>query len=234
MRVRCPLHCVVVAILALACVHGCARTVNDYLVEARSGEPEAIGRAVEEISRQISRKESAGIPFDEGDRAAIEYLRELAVDSSISNHRALAIRGLGRLTTVDASDLFIKGLDDSFWLTRLEAVEAIRNHPDDQFVEPLLKRLESEERVEVRIALVKTLGVIGGDRVIKGLYGIYLAGPLSQNQDEKIHAYRALRRLTGLTHEFQERQSWEESFERRFPGEGAPVPPSAGDPPSDR
>lgn len=204
---------------ALGVNPGCGRTVNDYLKEAESGSPQAIEDAVSSISRLLAYKETAQVPFDEGDRAAVAYLREVAVASPIPSNRASAIQGLGRLRTIDALELFVKALGDDFWLARYMAVRALEVHGDERHVPALVELLEGETQHEVRLAAVKALGAIGGEVATRALFEIYLV-PRPRYSDEMIHAYLALRRMTGLSHGIEDRGDWAAAFKTRFP---APV-----------
>ena len=95
-------------------IAACGGTVNDLLQEAKLGSPEAIERAVVAISDLLAAKERAGIAFDEGDRAAIDYMRKVALEGKVQNNRAVAISSLGRLRSVDVDDVLYAALKDEF------------------------------------------------------------------------------------------------------------------------
>ena len=175
---------------------GCGRTVNDVLKEAQSGSPEDVQAAISVLGSLLGQKERSKIDFDEGDRAAIEFLRNVGLESSMRSHRALAIAALGELQSVDATDIFLKTLDDELWLARLNSVRALRLHAREEFVPPLRNRLESETEVDVRIEIVKALAAIGNDEAIEALRDVYRSRT-SMPKDEDIHALRSLRQLTG-------------------------------------
>ena len=173
----------------------CGRTVINVLKEARSGSPEDVEAAISMLGRLLVYKERSKIEFDAGDRAALDFLRDAAVESSMRTHRALAVAALGELQSIEATDIFLKALDDELWLTRLNAVRALRLHARDDFAAPLRKRLEAETEVDVRIEIVKALAAIGSDEAIEALRGVY-RNRRQTRRDEDIHALRALRRLT--------------------------------------
>lgn len=204
-------------LLALSLAPGCGRTVNDYLQEAASGAREDVSYAIGQIQLILVAKERSGEDFDEGDLAALRYLEEVALEGSNRLNRAEAIAALGRLRTWYRPDRIERFLEDDFWLARLEAVDTLRRLGSVEQVEVLLEALADETRAEVRVEMVKTLGVLGGPRALRALFETFLEN-LTRPTDEQLHAFLALRDLTGLDHQLHERQKWREEFESRFGG----------------
>ncbi len=202
-------------LLALGFLSSCGRTVNDFLQEAASGVREDISYAISEIQAILVAKERAGEEFTEGDLQAIAYLKGVASKGLNRLNRAEAIACLGQLTTQYSDDLFVEYLGDDFWLARLEAVEAIQRLGSQKMVGPLLNVLAEEEQTEVRLELIKSLGVLGGDMATKTLFETFLV-PLNRQSDEQLHAFLALKDLTGLEYQISERRKWQEAYEKRF------------------
>ncbi len=205
---------------ALAC--GCSRIVNDHLREAETGSPQAVGEAVVAIGDLLARKEASQIAFDEGDQAAVAYMKQVAQESKIQTNRSIALGALAKLRTVNAEEIFIKALDDPFWHARYQAVRGLKVQPKEGHAELLRSLLAKETQVEVRVEIVKALGMIGGPVALKTLFETFLK-PTSRHQDEQVHAFLALRFLTGASYGFNDRKKWEKTFQERFPpaaGEG--------------
>jgi HEAT repeat protein len=145
----------------------------------------------------------------------VEYLKRVALDSPIGTNRAMAITGLGRLRTVDASDVLTKALEDPFWLARFNAISAMRQARDEKFVEALVELYSEESQPEVRLEVIKALGAIGGELSLKTLFQTLLSAR-SRYQDEQVHAYLALRRLTGLSYNIYDLKNWQKTYDDRF------------------
>ncbi len=196
---------------------GCGRTVNDYLMEARSGSPEAVLDAVDNISDLLARKEITGVPFDEGDWAALEYLKTVAREKTSGFHtnRSAAIGGLGRLKSVDSPTMFLEALQDDFWLVRMKAANALSRKGNEDSVPEIVERFESEPRKEVRLAMVGALSAIGGERAIKALFETFLRRR-ERARDVDVVALWALRKLTGLTYSIEDSSDWQAAYDARF------------------
>ncbi|MBI4582440.1 MAG: HEAT repeat domain-containing protein [Planctomycetes bacterium] len=209
-------------LLLPAVAFGCSRTVNDHLREAETGSPQAVGEAVVAISELLAMKEASQIAFDEGDQAAVVYMKQVALESKIQTNRSIALGALAKLRTVNAEEIFIKALDDPFWHARFHAVRGLKIQPKESCAELLRNLLVKETQVEVRVEIVKALGMIGGPVALKTLFETFLK-PTSRHQDEQVHAFLALRFLTGASYEFNDGKSWKKAFQERFPqaaGEG--------------
>ncbi|MCH2376058.1 MAG: HEAT repeat domain-containing protein [Planctomycetes bacterium] len=202
-------------------IAACGGTVNDLLQEAKLGSPEAIERAVVAISDLLAAKERAGIAFDEGDRAAIDYMRKVALEGKVQNNRAVAISSLGRLRSVDVDDVLYAALKDEFWLSRLLAVQAMRDLGKEGFSAALVKLLDQENQPEVKREVIAALGVLADDLSIRTLYESFLNTQRDADRDEQQNAYFVLKKLTGLTYPFDEKNKWREAYRERFGIEGS-------------
>ena len=206
-------------------ISGCAENVNDILEEAKKGDPESVKEAVITLGEILSQKEKSGYPYDEGDLAAIDYLRQVAESSQDAANRARALSSLGRLKHPRLTDLYIKCLEDkSSWLLRKEAAEALRQNPDPQAAAPLARQLEAEPRTEVRIPIVKALGAIGGEEALKALLQVFLDRS-ARFRAMKLATYDALRKLSSKNFEFEDVPSWRKYYEERFPAPKAEEKP---------
>ncbi len=210
-------------LLASLAAPGCARSVNDYLAEARSNAPAAVKEAVVAIGDILYRKESAGIPFDGADREAILYLKDVANADTIPINRAAAIAALGRLAKADAGDVFSSGLKDPFWLSKFEAARAMGLQPGEKFAEALRDLLGKETRPEVRLEIVRALGRIKGPVALRTLLEVFL-NRSEGVKDPQVLAYVALREMTGLSYGFDEVRSWDKLYKSKFGGESGPPP----------
>lgn len=216
-------------LVLLVAAAGCGLTVNDHLREAESGAPDAVEEAIEAIGHLLARKEARSLTFDAGDEAAIGFLKKLALESSFRMQRAQAINALGQLRSVDFSAIFLRALDDPFWLCRYNAVLALRRHARESFVDPLIARLAKETIDELRLEIVKSLGHIGGEPALKALFEVFLNSGAAQS-DERVHAHRSLRTLTGRDLGFHERKKWAAVYEEIFAtstGNPSPRPEAA-------
>jgi len=225
------------AALALA---GCARTVNDYLREARSNSPGAVKDAVIAIGELLHRKEATGIPFDAADREAMLYLKDVAGSNPVPTNRAVALRALGQLQGADAADVIRGGLKDPFWLARLEAVQTIELHPDPSFAEPLRELYSNETRAEVRLEVVKALRQVKGPVALRTLLEVFFKRS-ERSRDPQVHAYSGIREMTGLSYGFYDLTGWKEYYQGKYgalpsdesmPAESVPGGPAAGPPAS--
>lgn len=208
-----------VATLGLALVlSSCGGTVNDLLQEAKLGSPEAIERAVVAISDLLVAKERAGVAFDEGDRAAVAYMRKVALEGKVQNNRAVAVSSLGRLRSVEVDDVLHAALDDEFWLARLLAVQAMRDLGKDGFSAALVDLLDREAQPEVKREVLAALGVLADELSIKTLYESFLNADQRSDRDDQQNAYFVLKKLTGLTYPFDEKSRWREAYRERFGG----------------
>jgi HEAT repeat protein len=218
-------------LLAVSLAAGCARSVNDYLAEARSGSPSAVKDAVVAIGQILYHKESAGIPYDKADQEAVLYLKEVAATDSVPMDRAEAVSSLGPLRKADASDVIIASLKDPFWLVRYQAVRFMGLSGDEKYAQPLRDLLAGEARAEVRLEVVKALGLIKGPIALRTLLEVFLT-PGEGGLDPQVLAYMAIRDLTGMDQGFAEaRTKWREFYRSKFgelPGSGPPPAAEGG------
>ncbi len=147
----CPRLLAAGAAATLILLAGCARSVNDYLAEATTNDPEAVREAVIAIGGVLFHKEAGRIPFDKADEKAVLYLKDVAAGSPVPVNRAAAIAALGKVRQAEGGDVFLAGLRDPFWLCRLESARAMELEPAERFAEPLRDALKAETRPEVRI-----------------------------------------------------------------------------------
>lgn len=206
---------------------GCATSVNDTLAELKYGDTESVQQAVVDLGEILSQKEASNRPYDEGDKEAIEYLKELAAKSPDDVIRACALASLGRLKRPDLTDLFVAALTDAsaHWVVRLEAARAIRGRPQPQAAGALARQLAEEPRMEVRSEIIKAAQAVGGDEVLKSILDFFLDRS-RRSAGLRLSAYNAARVLSGQNFEFEDTARWTEYRDRRFP-EKAVVPDKA-------
>jgi len=217
---------------AFLAASGCARSVNDYLAEARSNAPGAVKDAVIAIGEILLRKQAAALPLDEADREAILYLKEVAASDPVPTNRAVSVCALSKLKGIDAAETFRAALKDSFWLTRLEAVRAIDQQGDESHAELLRDHLAGETRPEVRLAAVKALRRIQGPVALRTLLEVFLQRT-ERARDPQVQAYAAIREMTRLSYGFDEIGRWEAYYRERFgsaPAGAAPGGAPAAEP----
>jgi hypothetical protein len=89
----------------------------------------------------------------EADRALADHL----TDGDVHSRRA-AVRALAGFDTPFAADAIARGLGDAMVEVRLEAVSALARRGAPRAVESILRALESEEEIEVQVALLAALG----------------------------------------------------------------------------
>ena len=215
-------------LLAVWLAAGCARNVNDYLAEARSGSPTAVKDAVVAIGQILYHKESAGVPYDKADQEAVLYLKEVAATDSVPMDRAEAVASLGPLRKAESSEVLIASLKDPFWLVRYQAVRFMGLSGEEKYAQPLRDLLGNETRAEVRLEVVKALGLIKGPIALRTLLEVFLAGG-EGGLDPQVLAYMAIRDLTGMDQGFAEAKTkWREFYRSKFgelPGSSLPPPP---------
>lgn len=195
---------------------GCATSVNDYLVEARRGDPESIHQAVIQVAQLLDEKEERGIPFDAGDEEAMKYLTEVADTGQDAVNRASAVDGLSRLTRPGLTELYLRRLEDRSWSVQLEAAKALARNPAPEAVEPLVRRLEAEVRNEVRLEILKALAATGGERALKVLLDAFLERS-ARYANMKLTIHDGLKRLSGQAFRVDEVESWRSFQLERFP-----------------
>lgn len=216
---------VIAALFLWGVAAGCATDVHTALVEAQRGDPESVRAAVIELGVLLNEKEQGGYPYDEGDRAAIRYLREVSESSKDALNRANAIDSLRRLRRPELTDLYLAGLQDSSWVVQIEAVKALKEKREPRAVKPLSDRLEGDIRMEVRVEMLTALAAIGGTEALETLLFVFLDSS-ERYENMKLAAYDGVRLLSGEDFAFQDKAAWEEYQEQRFPeadsGEGPP------------
>jgi HEAT repeat protein len=202
----------------------CAGNINDTLEEARRGDPESIRRSVVEIGNLLAQKEASNNPYDEGDAAAINFLRDVAEKSPDSLNRASAIDSLSRLKRLDMSQLYVTSLEDKTWIVQLESARALQAQPRPSAAEPLAQRLEADLRLEVRLEILKALQAVGGERALRALLEAFLdTSPRYENI--RLATYDGVRALSGKNYPLEDTVSWQTFHEERFPTERPPGDP---------
>lgn len=203
------------AALALLAAASCARGVNDYLAEARTGEPQAVREAVKSIGEILQRKEDAELPLNAADQEALAYIKDVAFSNQVAVNRAGALGVLSRLRRAAAGDTFRAGIKDSFWLARLQAVQGMERQSEEAYAEPLRELLVKETRPEVRQAAINALGHIRSPLALKTLLEVFLHRGEGA-QDPQVLAYPIIKEMTGLHHGFEEVTRWQEYYTRTF------------------
>lgn len=209
---------------------GCATHVNDILSEAKKGDPESVKEAVVELGVALEEKEASGFPYDAADEEAVLYLKDVATKSSDHLNRASALSSLALLKRPELTDVFLGTLEDRSWVVQMEAAKGLAARPDPKAAEPLARRLEVEERMEVRLAIVKALAATGGDESLKALLSAFLDRS-SRWKNMRLITYDAVRTLSGKEIRLENEAAWQAYFAERFPGKAvAPDPSASGGP----
>jgi len=215
----------IAALFLCALAAGCATDVHTTLVEAQKGDPESVREAVVELGVLLSEKERGGYTYDEGDRAAISYLREVATNSNDALNRANAIDSLRRLKRPQLADLYLAGLKDSSWVVQIEAVKALKEKGDAAGIAPLSERLEDDIRLEVRVEILKAIATIGGaqpldtigrTQALETLLFVFLDSS-ERYENMKLAAYDGVRSLSDENFAFQDKASWAAYQDKKFP-----------------
>jgi HEAT repeat protein len=204
-------------LLAMVVV-SCAGNVNDALVEARRGDPEGVKEAAILLGRLLAQKEAADHPYDRADLEAIEYLKDVADKSPDAVNRAIATSSLASLRRADATEHFLRRLDDTSWLVQLEAVKALAKRPRPELSAPLVRKLQEDIRIEVRLEIVKALAKTGGDEALRALLHAFLDRS-TKYREMKLATYDGVVALSGESLPFQDVEGWRAYQLRRFPGE---------------
>jgi HEAT repeat protein len=217
-----------VAATACLAAAGCASSVNDILQEAKRGDPESVRAAVVELGQVLAAKEQAGYPYDEGDEEAIRYLEDVARSSSDPLNRGRAVSSLALLKRPRLTSLYVAALDDASWLVQMEAARALEWNPDPGASTALARRLGEENRMEVRLLLLRAIQACGGEVALKALLEAFLDGS-SKFRNLKLTVYDGVRKLSGKSFEFEDLAGWRGFYEERFPVEKhVPEAPAAG------
>jgi len=201
------------ALLAL----GCATHVNDILSEAKKGDPESVKEAVVELGVALQEKEASGFPYDAADEEAVLYLKDVASKSSDHLNRASALSSLALLKRPDITSVFVGALDDRSWIVQMEAAKGLEARPDPRAAEPLARRLAVEERMEVRLAIIKALAATGGDESLRALLSAFLDRS-NRWKTMRLITYDAVRALSGKEIRMENEDAWQAYFAERFPG----------------
>lgn len=220
-------------LLPMAGLAGCASSVNDYLVEARRGDPESVQEAVVNVGRLLREKEDRGIPYDKGDEDAVKYLTEVAEIGKDAVNRASAVDNLSHLRRPRLTNIYVRRLEDRSWSVQLDAAKALARNPDADSVPALSKRLDDEIRVEVRLEIVKALTAIGGEPALRKLLEALL-DPSGRYAAIRLTVHDGVRKLSGKEFGLGEHERWTRFQAERFPLQSEPAPPlqpaPAGDP----
>ena len=207
---------------------GCATHVNDILSEAKKGDPESVKEAVVELGIALEEKEASGFPYDAADEEAVLYLKDVASKSSDHLNRASALSSLALLKRPDITDVFVGALEDRSWIVQMEAAKGLAARPDPRAAEPLARRLAVEERMEVRLAIVKALAATGGDASLKALLSAFLDRS-NRWKTMRLITYDAVRTLSGKEIRMENEEAWQAYFAERFSGKtGAPEASTQG------
>ncbi len=215
------LSCILSVLVGLS---GCASSVNDYLVEARRGDPESVTEAVVNVGKLLREKEGRGVTFDRGDEEAVKYLTEVAEIGKNAVNRASAIDSLSHLRRPRLTSLFLRRLEDKSWGVQLEAARALSRNPDPEALPALTKRLDDEIRIEVRLEIVKALAAVGGEEALRTLLDALLY-PSGRYGEIRLTVFDSVRQLSGKDFGLAELERWSRYKSERFP---VPKPTDSG------
>lgn len=137
---------------------------------SRSGSQDPIGVQVTALasSNWKTRWHAAQTLGELGNRRAVKPLLRTLEDS---NHwvRIVAAEALGQIRDREATDALVRGLDDSSIWVRRASVTALGQIGDARAIAPLVERLlgppDREWPEELRDAIAKALGAIGGKAI---------------------------------------------------------------------
>ena len=206
----------VTAVILAGSLTGCGSTVVDKLQAAQRGDPEGMREAITEIGQKLYAMERDGIPYDEGALRAVEYLKELVDQKVAPLNRAQALSALGRLKRPEVGQLYVRSLTDSFWLVRFEAAKAIYRNPRPDTAQSLIKQLNTERFVEVRIELVRALIAVGTKDSLKIMLEILLDRTFRYSA-MKLKAYDGVVQMSGKNYALRDTESWKKFYAELFP-----------------
>jgi hypothetical protein len=199
---------------------GCQRSVNDYLLQVRdpAADDETVGDAVLALGQLLPEIEASGRPFGEGERLAVEFLKDVAASKQQGFvNRMKALTALRRLKkSGDFTEVYLQALEDESWGVRLEAAKSLASSPREPAAPKLAERLFQERQPEVILEIVKALGSIGNRTALKALLEAFLDNS-GRFEDTRLVIYDNVRRLSGQGHEYEARDKWAGYFEQEFP-----------------
>lgn len=124
------------------------------------------------------------------DPHAIAPLKAAVARWDAGAHQTIAARiALANLDSTDAVVALLALLESSKEsYPQLQVIWALGEHPDAREVAPLLELARWSPHVYVRVHAIRTLGAIGGARVVEGLVGLFQVDfePLRSQKDFKV------------------------------------------------
>ncbi len=211
--------------VAVGATVACSSTLVDQLEAARRGDPQDVRAATTALGEMLRAREAERIPYDEGALKAVEYLEEVARSEGDPIQRAQAVAALSRLEQPKIEDLLADSLSDSSWLVRLEAAKGWLRRPAASASAPLARQLRREERVEVRLEIVRALAAVGGPEALRVLLELFLdVDATGRYQSIRLTLYDGLVQLSGEKIPFEQTEAWKQLYETKF---GAPTNPGA-------
>lgn len=217
----------VASLLAVALVFlpGCQRSLSSIILVLKnpSADTETVRENVVALGDYLAEKEVSGRPFDEGERLAVELLKDVVANKNQALvNRMSALSALRRLRSVDLIDLYVETLDDDHWGVRWEAAKCLVAHPDPRASRKLGERLRKEQQPEVVLDIVKALAAIGDRTSLRSLLEAFLFDPTGRYRGHRLKIHGTLKRLSGRDHAITEDEKWRQYYEEEFPAEEAP------------
>lgn len=222
----------VVASVVPSAASGCRGTINDYVEEARLGDADSVREAVVHLGEFLRAKEVDRRPFDDADREAIAYLRQIVREAGEAQTRAGAIDALASLEAPGAleGDILLKALEDPSWVVQMEAARALALRPRKDAAPALAAKLRGEITLEAQIQVVKALRAAGGEEAISALLDAFL-DPATKYTRTHLAIYRGLQTLSGKDYPVTDMESWRSySSERKAALVDPGTPPTMPEP----
>ena len=92
---------------------------------------------------------------------------------------------------------------------------------------PLVRRLDGELQMEVRLQVLKALQATGGEEALRALLAAFLDSS-ARFRDLRLTAYDGVRTLSGKSYGVDQLEQWQHFFAERFPA--PPASPSEAPP----
>jgi len=196
-------------LLLSAVLASCASSPNELVVRISKGDDAGKSDAIVELGALLAAKDASSFPFSDGDREALGLLRDVALQDLEPLHRMLAISALKGLSRFDHLDVYLEGLESTYWGVRLEAAKALVVHPDPRALARIVERTRRESNRVVLVDLVKALVEYDDRETLRTLLTMFL-DVTGRYEDHQLKIYDAVRRLSGKSWAITQRTLWRE------------------------
>jgi hypothetical protein len=190
----------------------CSTTPNELLIRIAQGDREAKREAIVKLGELLAEKEAAGFPLTEGDREALELLKDIAKKDTEPMQRMRAIAALRGLERLDSTDIFIEGLEANHRGVRWECAKGLASQPTPRAVPALVARLRKEPDELVELHLIQALVAVEDPAALQALLEIFLDST-GRFEHHQMKVHRAITRQSGRNFGREDRASWQRLYE---------------------